>query len=189
MRKTLETEISLELKLEGTGRFQGSTQIGFLDHMLALWSFHGGMDLTLRAAGDLEVDNHHLVEDLGICLGQALQKALGNKEGIRRYGSSFIPMDEALVHAVVDLGGRALLIYKIQFLKSFLGDLETELFEEFWRAFVSNTKCVLHLRMLEGRNGHHIAEAMFKAVGRALREAVSIDPHTSGIPSTKGVLV
>lgn len=187
-RRTRETEISLEINLDGSGNFQGSTSVFFLDHMLSLLCRHGGLDLTLKAAGDLEVDNHHLVEDVGICIGLALKKAWGDKEGIRRYGSALIPMDEALILAAMDLSGRPFLSYKVQIPDNRLGSLETELLEEFWRAVTFNGLFTLHLIMLDGKNSHHIAEALFKAAGVSLKKALSSDPRMKGIPSTKGKL-
>ncbi|HBT46564.1 MAG TPA: imidazoleglycerol-phosphate dehydratase HisB [Peptococcaceae bacterium] len=187
-RRTGETDIRVELSLEGRGKFEGSSGIAFLDHLLAQLAKHGLLDLKVEAKGDLEVDGHHTVEDLGICLGQALSQALGPKEGIHRYGSAFIPMDEALVVVALDVSGRPYLAYELELASERLGGLDTELVEEFLRALVNNSGLTLHVRKLAGRNSHHLAEALFKALGRALRQAVSLDPGVLGIPSTKGVL-
>ena len=187
-RKTKETDITLDLGLDGPGRTKINTGVGFLDHMLDLVAAHGAVKLTVAARGDLHVDSHHTVEDVGICLGQAIKEALGDKAGIRRYGSAVVPMDEALVVAAVDLGGRPHLSYELEARRRRIGDFETELVEEFFRAVVNAAGMNLHLRQLAGRNTHHIVEAAFKAFARALREAVEADPRSSGIPSTKGTL-
>lgn len=187
-RETLETKIKLALELDGDGHFHGSSGIGFFDHMLQLWARHGGFDLFLEVQGDLEVDGHHTVEDVGICLGQALARALEDKKGIKRYGSAWIPMDEALVLAVVDVSNRPYLSIHLNLDNPRVGDFETELVEEFWRAFALHGGLTLHLKEEAGRNTHHILEAVFKAVGRALKEAVTFDPREKGIPSTKGIL-
>ena len=187
-RKTKETDITLDLGLDGPGRTKIKTGVGFLDHMLDLVAAHGAVKLTVAARGDLHVDSHHTVEDVGICLGQAIKEALGDKAGIRRYGSAVVPMDEALVVAAVDLGGRPHLSYELEARRRRIGDFETELVEEFFRAVVNAAGMNLHLRQLAGRNTHHVLEAAFKAFARALREAVEADPRSSGIPSTKGTL-
>lgn len=188
-RKTSETEISLRLDLDGTGQSEIATGIGFFDHMLTALARHGGFDLTVQAAGDLHIDAHHTVEDVGIVLGQAFAEALGEKRGIARFGQASVPMDEALVEAALDLSGRAYLGWQIGFERPMLGDMDTQLFEEFFRAFTGNALLTLHLRQLAGSNAHHVAEAAFKAAARALRMAVAIDPRLSGaIPSTKGVI-
>jgi imidazoleglycerol-phosphate dehydratase len=187
-RKTAETNIQLTLNVDGTGLADISTGVGFLDHMLTLFTKHGAFDLTIRAAGDLHVDGHHTVEDTGICLGQALTKALGDKAGIRRYGHFTLPMDETLATAAVDLGGRFTLAYRADFPAAKIGDFDTELVEEFWRAFGANALCNLHILVHYGRNSHHISEAVFKATARALRMAVESDPRMTGVPSTKGTL-
>jgi imidazoleglycerol-phosphate dehydratase len=187
-RKTKETDITLDLGLDGPGRTKIKTGVGFLDHMLDLVVAHGAVKLTVAARGDLHVDFHHTVEDVGICLGQAIKEALGDKAGIRRYGSAVVPMDEALVVAAVDLGGRPHLSYELEARRRRIGDFETELVEEFFRAVVNAAGMNLHLRQLAGRNTHHIIEAAFKAFARALREAVEADPRSRGIPSTKGTL-
>ncbi|QGG49024.1 imidazoleglycerol-phosphate dehydratase HisB [Heliorestis convoluta] len=188
-RKTAETDITMELNLDGTGRYEGKTGIGFLDHMFTLLARHGQLDLTLTCQGDLEVDNHHTVEDLGICLGTVLQQALGDKKGITRYGHAYVPMDETLLRVCLDLSGRPFLVYKVTLPVERVGALETELVEEFFRGFVNHSFMNLHIHLLEGGNGHHIIEAIFKGLGRALKQAVAIDPRTAGqIPSTKEVL-
>lgn len=187
-RKTGETDISLELNLDGEGILKGKTGIGFFDHMLHLLARHGGFDLTIEVTGDLQVDGHHTVEDLGICFGQALATALGDKKGIRRYGSAWVPMDEALILTVLDLSGRAFLRVQYTLPSSQVGNFDTELVEEFWRAFSLHGGVTIHIKQEAGKNTHHIIEAIFKSVGRALKEAVSIDPREKGIPSTKGIL-
>ena len=188
-RKTAETDIVLKLDLDGTGKSDIDSGVGFLDHMLTLFAKHGRFDLQLSCKGDTQVDDHHSVEDIGICLGEAFAKALGDKAGIRRYGSMMLPMDEALVLSALDISGRAHLSYTASIRARKVGTFDTELAEEFWEAFVRSAKITLHIRQLAGRNAHHIIEGMFKSVARALREAVSIDPALAGeIPSTKGVL-
>ncbi|MCG0277994.1 MAG: imidazoleglycerol-phosphate dehydratase HisB [Thermanaeromonas sp.] len=187
-RKTAETEIKIELTLEGRGKFKGTSGIPFLDHLLAQFAKHGRFDLDLEAVGDLYVDNHHTVEDIGICLGKALAQALGTKEGITRYGSAILPMDDALILVAVDLSGRPYLAYEVDIRVERVGGLEADLLEEFLRALVNHGGITLHVRKLAGRNGHHVAEALFKALGRALRQATSREPGVMGIPSTKGVL-
>ncbi|MGD0655832.1 MAG: imidazoleglycerol-phosphate dehydratase HisB [Thermoguttaceae bacterium] len=187
-RKTVETDIELELNLDGGGRAEIATGVGFFDHMLTLLGKHAAMDLTVRARGDLHVDQHHTVEDVGICLGQAVREALGDKAGIRRYGHFTLPMEETLVTAAVDLGGRAFLVFKAEFPSHRIGEFESELVAEFWQAFAANALCNLHIVVHHGRNSHHIAEAIFKAVARALRNAIEEDPRVRGVPSTKGKL-
>ena len=188
-RKTAETDIVLTLDLDGTGKSDIDSGVGFLDHMLTLFAKHGRFDLQLSCKGDTQVDDHHSVEDIGICLGEAFAKALGDKAGIRRYGSMLLPMDEALVLSSLDISGRAHLSYTASIRARKVGTFDTELAEEFWEAFARSAKITLHVRQLAGRNAHHIIEGMFKSVARALREAVSIDPALAGeIPSTKGVL-
>ncbi|MCW3491290.1 imidazoleglycerol-phosphate dehydratase HisB [Dethiobacter alkaliphilus] len=187
-RKTGETEIELKLELDGQGRANLETGVPFFEHMLTLFSRHGFFDLEINAEGDLPVDAHHLVEDVGLVLGDAFDEALGDKAGIRRYGSVILPMDEALVLVAVDLSGRPYLGFELPLGVSRLGNFETELVEEFLRAFVNRAKCTLHVRLLTGTNTHHIVEAAFKGLGRALDEAVGLDPRVEGIPSTKGVL-
>lgn len=188
-RKTNETDVSLTLNLDGSGKSDVSTGIGFLDHMLTLFAAHGRFDLDVRCTGDLEVDGHHSVEDVGIALGEAVLKALGDKKGIIRYGSILLPMDEALVLCAVDLSGRACLRYSADIPAQKVGSFDTELTKEFFEAFTRKAELALHVRQLDGENSHHIIEAMFKAFGRALSQAVRVDAaHAGEIPSTKGVL-
>lgn len=188
-RNTNETKISLSLSLDGKGTAQIDTGCGFLDHMLTLFASHGNFDLSVICKGDTNVDDHHSVEDIGICLGKAFDKALGEKRGIVRYGSMILPMDEALILAAVDLSGRSCLCYDLPIRAKKIGTFDTELLEEFWVSFVRNCPMALHIRMLAGKNSHHIAEGSFKAVARALRQACAVDSANSdAIPSTKGVL-
>ncbi|HOB86742.1 MAG TPA: imidazoleglycerol-phosphate dehydratase HisB [Bacillota bacterium] len=187
-RTTLETRIALELNLDGRGEADLKTGIPFLEHMLALWCRHGFFDLAIEAGGDLEVEPHHLMEDIGICLGRAWSQALGGKEGIRRYGFSAVPMDDALVMAAVDLSGRPYLVYSVELPPGPVGSLDPELFKEFWQAFVNEGRFNFHARMLHGENKHHIVEALFKAAGRAMNEASSFLPGQEGVLSTKGTL-
>ena len=187
-RQTAETQIELELCLDGSGTADVQTGVGFLDHMLELFAKHGVFDLKVRAQGDLHVDAHHTVEDTGICLGLALKEALGEKKGIRRYGHFTLPMDETLITAAVDFSGRFALAYQAPIPAQKIGDFDTELLEDFWQAVAVNALCNLHVLMHYGRNSHHIAEAVFKGVARAMRMAVEDDPRMSGVPSTKGTL-
>lgn len=188
-RATSETDIRVELELDGSGRAQVATGIGFLDHMLATFARHALFDLTVAAKGDLHIDAHHTTEDVGIVLGQALAEALGEKRGVRRFGHAVVPMDEALAEAAIDLSGRPFLAWSVAFPRERVGQMETELFEEFFRAFAMNAKVTLHLRVGAGSNAHHIAEACFKATARALRNAVELDPRGGdNVPSTKGTL-
>ena len=187
-RQTGETTIDLSLDLDGTGRSTVGTGVGFFDHMLTLLSKHGLFDLTVQAVGDLHVDAHHTVEDVGICLGRALAQALGDKAGIRRYGSATVPMDETLVTAAVDLSGRPCCVWKAEVPPEVLGTFNAPLAEEFWRAVSSVGAFALHVVLHHGRNTHHIVEGIFKACARALREAVEPDLRMTGVPSTKGVL-
>ena len=187
-RETTETRISLSLDVDGTGLAQIATGIGFFDHMLTLLAKHSLIDLTVQANGDLHVDAHHTVEDVGICYGQALAQALGDKAGIRRYGSATLPMDEVLVTSAVDLSGRAYCVWQVNLPGEMLGTFPAPLAEEFWRAVAGNALMNLHVLCHYGRNSHHIVEAIFKATARALRQAVEIDPRGAGVPSTKGVL-
>ena len=188
-RNTNETKIRLSLNLDGTGKSICRTGIGFLDHMLTLFAKHSRFDLTLTCSGDTKVDDHHSVEDIGIVLGQALCQALGDKRGIRRYGSCILPMDEALILCAADLSGRSCLRLQAQLPTEKVGTFDTELVEEFFQALTREARMNLHLRQLDGTNSHHIIEAMFKALGRTLRQAVAIDPDCRDeIPSTKGVL-
>jgi imidazoleglycerol-phosphate dehydratase len=187
-RKTSETRIRTSLELDGTGTADVATGVGFLDHMLTLFAKHAVIDLTVRAEGDLEVDQHHTVEDVGICLGQALKQALGDKTGIRRYGHFTLPMEETLATVALDLSGRYFLVFRAGFPSAKIGDFDSELVEDFWQAVAANALCNLHILVHYGRNSHHISEAIFKAAARALRMAVEQDPRTPGVPSTKGVL-
>ena len=188
-RTTAETAITLRLCLDGTGASQVQSGVGFLDHMLTLFAKHSRFDLTLTCSGDTQVDDHHSVEDIGIVLGQALCHALGDKRGIRRYGSCILPMDDALILCAVDLSGRSCLRLQAQIPTEKVGTFDTELVEEFFQALTREARMNLHLRQLDGTNSHHIIEAMFKALGRTLRQAVAIDPDCRDeIPSTKGVL-
>ncbi len=189
IRNTGETQIKLSLTLEGKGAASIDTGCGFLDHMLTLFAKHGRFDLTLTCKGDTYVDDHHTVEDVGIALGQAFKEALGEKRGICRYGDTILPMDEALILTAVDLSGRGYLGYALQIPTEKVGSFDTELVEEFWLGFIRNAQCTLHVRQLSGANSHHIIEGAFKAVGRALRQAVAVEPEFADeIPSTKGVL-
>lgn len=188
-RKTAETDIALSLNLDGTGISSVQTGCGFLDHMLTLFASHGRFDLTLSCKGDTYVDYHHTVEDVGIALGEAFYAALGDKRGIHRYGDTVLPMDEALILTAVDFSGRAFLGYLVELPTAKVGDFDTELCEEFWYGFVRKAECALHIRMLSGRNSHHIIEGIFKSAARTLREAVAVDAaFADEIPSTKGVL-
>lgn len=188
-RRTLETAIEVAVNLDGTGQVDVSTGIGFFDHMLTAFGRHSRLDLTVKAEGDLQVDGHHTVEDTGIVLGQALAQALGDKRGITRFGSSFVPMDEALVLAALDISGRGQLHWNVEVPFGMVGDFDTQLAREFFIALATNAGITLHVRQLAGDNVHHILEAAFKACGRAVREAVAIDPALADeTPSTKGVL-
>lgn len=187
-RKTKETDIAVAMNLDGKGAYDVKTSIPFLDHMLDLFTFHGLMDLKVRAKGDIEIDYHHLMEDLGIALGEALRKALGEKKGIKRYGAATVPMDESLARVVVDLSGRPFLVYRVKQHKEAGGGFEYSLFEDFFRSVASHAMMNLHIIVEYGRDQHHIFEAIFKAFGRALQEAVSVDRKRKGLPSTKGKL-
>ena len=188
-RETTETRICLSLDLDGSGSYKIDTGCGFLDHMLELFARHGRFDLELTCQGDTRVDDHHTTEDIGIVLGQAFSEALGEKRGIRRYGQTILPMDEALILTAVDLSGRGCLGYALEIPSQKVGSFDTELVQEFWLAFVRNAACSLHIRQLAGINSHHIIEGAFKSAARSLKEAVSIDPETAQeIPSTKGLL-
>ena len=188
-RKTGETEIALTLNLDGTGKADMDTGVGFLNHMLELLAFHGQFDLTVKCQGDTQVDDHHSVEDIGIALGQAFLQALGDKKGIARYGNFLLPMDEALVLCAVDFSGRDTLGWQVNIPTQKVGAFDTELVQEFMLAFCRNAKATLHFHQLAGSNAHHIIEAMFKGLGRALRQAVSMDAARAGeVPSSKGVL-
>jgi imidazoleglycerol-phosphate dehydratase len=188
VRKTKETDIRLELQLDGEGRYAVKTGIPFLDHMLELWTKHGLFDLTVQARGDLDVDYHHTVEDVGLVLGQALREALGEKAGIRRFGESTVPLDEALVQTVVDLSGRPFLAYDVRIKQAKIGTFDVELIHDFLLALVNQAGMNLHVRMLSGRNPHHIVEAAFKGLARALDVATQRDPRVRGVLSTKGTL-
>ncbi|HEY3417217.1 MAG TPA: imidazoleglycerol-phosphate dehydratase HisB [Armatimonadota bacterium] len=187
-RKTAETEVSLTIDLDGSGKAQIHSGIGFLDHMLELFAKHSGCDLTVQGKGDIQVDDHHLTEDIGIVIGQAMKKALGDKAGIRRYGDILLPMDEALMLAAVDCSGRPFFVWDVTLPKPKVGNWDSELAEDFFRALAVNGGLTLHMRLLSGANTHHIIEAAFKACARALREAFGPDPREQGVPSTKGTL-
>lgn len=188
-RKTAETAITLSLNLDGTGRSVIDTGCGFLNHMLTLFASHGRFDLNVSCVGDVDVDDHHTVEDIGICLGEAFKQALGEKKGIIRYGQMILPMDEALILTAVDISGRSHLAYDLEIPTEKVGTFDTELVEEFWLAFVRKAELTLHIRKLAGTNSHHIIEGCFKSAARALRQAVAIDESRKDeIPSTKGVL-
>ena len=187
-RETAETSIELELDLDGTGQVDVSTGVGFFDHMLTHLARHGLFDLSVACQGDLHIDAHHTVEDVGICVGKALVQAIGDKAGIRRYGDATLPMDETLVTAAIDLGGRPFLVWKAAVPPETLGNFSSQLAEEFWRAVSSSGALTLHVLCHHGRNTHHIIEGVFKACARALRMAIEPDPRATGVPSTKGVL-
>ena len=187
-RKTQETDIRLRLTLDGNGQGKRNSGIGFLDHMLDLLAKHAAVDLDVEATGDLHVDQHHTAEDIGIALGQAVDQALADRAGIRRYGHFTLPMDECLVTAAVDLGGRYAFEYHAPIAAEKIGSFDSELVEHFWQSFAANARCNLHVVLHHGRNGHHIAEAVFKATARAIRMAAEANPRMTGIPSTKGVL-
>lgn len=187
-RRTAETNVRVSLSLDGRGRAQVKTGVGFFDHMLTLLARHALVDLKVSCDGDLRVDAHHSVEDVGIGIGEALRKALGEKRGIRRFGVFVAPLDEALARAVVDLSGRPFLVYRVPLRRHRIGEMDSELFEDFFTALVDHARLNLHLDLLRGRNSHHCIEACFKAFARALREAVSRDPRERAVPSTKGVL-
>ncbi|APE44048.1 imidazoleglycerol-phosphate dehydratase [Sulfitobacter alexandrii] len=188
-RKTAETDVSVEINLDGTGTYDNQTGVGFFDHMLDQLARHSLIDMKVRATGDLHIDDHHTVEDVGITLGQALAKALGDKRGIRRYGACLLPMDDALVRTALDLSARPYLVWQVDLPTAKIGTFDTELVREFFQAFATQGGITLHVDMLHGLNSHHIVEAAFKSVARALREAVEVDQRKSGdIPSTKGAL-
>ncbi|MEW5952691.1 MAG: imidazoleglycerol-phosphate dehydratase HisB [Bacillota bacterium] len=187
-RSTSETGIDLSINLDGSGTSQVDSGVPFLNHMLDLLARHALVDLTLRAEGDTEVDDHHTVEDIGICLGHSIKQALGDKKGVARYGHAVVPMDEALVLVAIDLSGRSCLAYEVNLTSPRVGSFDTELVEEFLRALVTNSGLTMHVKMLAGKNVHHIIEAIFKGLGRALRAACALDPRETGIPSTKGML-
>jgi imidazoleglycerol-phosphate dehydratase len=188
-RNTTETQIAVTIDLDGTGKYSVETGIGFLDHMLEQLSRHSLMDLTVKAKGDLHIDFHHTTEDTGIAIGEAFAKALGDRKGINRYGHMYIPMDETLTRVALDLSNRPYLIWKVDFSRDKLGDMDTELFKEWFQAFAQAAGCTLHVETLYGTNNHHIVETCFKGLARALKIAISADPRQSGVvPSTKGVL-
>jgi imidazoleglycerol-phosphate dehydratase len=187
-RKTKETDVRVRIDLDGRGASSVATGVPFLDHMLDLFARHGLFDLEIECRGDLEVDDHHTVEDTAISLGRAFAEALGDKAGVARYGSALVPMDEALCRAVVDLSGRFYLVYEVETRRDTVGNFSVELAEHFWRSFAEAARCNLHIDLLRGRNTHHVLEAAFKAAARALRQAVERDPRVVGVPSTKGVL-
>jgi imidazoleglycerol-phosphate dehydratase len=187
-RETAETQVEITLNLDGTGQHEIDTGVPFMDHMLTHVAAHGLIDLEIQARGDIEIDDHHTVEDVGITLGQALAEAVGDKRGLTRYGYHVLPMDEALVLVALDFSGRGLCVFDVQFTSPQIGRFDVELVPEFMRALATNAGITLHVRTLTGANSHHIAEACFKALGRALRQAVALDPRRTGIPSTKGVL-
>ncbi len=187
-RNTAETQIVLSLDLDGSGRSEINSGVGFLDHMLTLLAKHAAIDLEVTAKGDLHVDQHHTVEDIGICLGKALAEAVGDKAGIRRYGHFTLPMDETLVTVALDLGGRPYFEYRAELPSAKIGNFDSELIADFWQAFSVNAACNLHIVVHYGQNSHHIAEGIFKGTARALRMAIEADPRLKDIPSTKGVL-
>jgi imidazoleglycerol-phosphate dehydratase len=187
-RKTAETQIRVELNLDGSGQSRIATGVGFFDHMLTLLAKHAAIDLNIDAQGDLHVDQHHTVEDVGIAFGQALKQALGDKAGIRRYGHFTLPMEETLVTTALDLSGRYAMVFQVSFSVSKTGDFDNELVEDFWQAAAANALMNLHVLLHHGRNSHHISEAVFKTTARALRMAVELDPRMPGVPSTKGTL-
>lgn len=189
-RNTLETQIEIDINLDGTGKGVFNTGVPFLEHMMDQISRHGLIDLTVNAKGDTHIDDHHTVEDIGIALGQAFAQAVGDKKGITRYGHAYVPLDESLSRVVIDFSGRSLLEYRVKYPRARIGDFDVDLFYEFFQGFVNHAQVTLHLDNLEGFNAHHIAETVFKAFGRALRMALSHDPRMEGItPSTKGTLV
>jgi imidazoleglycerol-phosphate dehydratase len=187
-RKTAETEIHLELSLDGAGQSRIATGIGFFDHMLTLLAKHAAFELAIDAKGDLHVDQHHTVEDVGIAFGQAMNQAIGDKTGIRRYGHFTLPMEETLVTSAVDLSGRYAMVFQVSFPSAKIGDFDSELVEDFWQAAAANALMNLHVLLHHGRNSHHISEAVFKSTARSLRMAVEHDPRMPGVPSTKGTL-
>ena len=188
-RKTKETDISVTINLDGSGKYAIRTTIPFLDHMLSLMGKHGLFDLTVKAKGDTDIDDHHTVEDTGIALGKALKQALGDMKGITRYGQASVPMDETLASVSLDISGRSYMVYRVEYpKKSKLREFDPDLIEDFMQAFAANAGITLHIGVAYGRNTHHIIEAIFKSLGRALRQAVTIDPRVKGVPSTKGKL-
>ncbi|MGL4382767.1 MAG: imidazoleglycerol-phosphate dehydratase HisB [Bacilli bacterium] len=187
-RSTLETQISLDLNIDGSGLYEIDTPIPFLNHMLALFSVHGHFDLNIKATGDIEVEAHHLVEDIGIALGEAFNQALSDKRGIKRYASMYLPMDEALILSVVDISNRSFLVYNMPLTNMMLGNMHTELVEEFFIAFTRKANITLHINMIYGKNNHHIVEGAFKGVAQALRQAIVVNHNDLRIPSSKGII-
>ncbi|MCU1601834.1 MAG: hisB [Frankiales bacterium] len=187
-RTTKESDVRVELDLDGTGQASSDTGVPFFDHMVSQLGKHGGFDLTVVTKGDLEIDAHHTVEDTSLAIGQALRDALGDKQGVRRYGDALVPLDEALVQAAVDLSGRPYLVHEEPDVVELIGSYDTTLTKHIWESIVATAQITLHVRVLAGRNAHHVVETQFKAVARALRTAVELDPRVTGVPSTKGVL-
>ena len=187
-RSTKESQVKVELNLDGTGKIEVDTGVPFFDHMLSQLGKHAGFDLSVKTSGDVEVDSHHTVEDTSLAVGQALREALGDKSGIRRFGDALVPLDEVIVQAAVDLSGRPYLVHRQPEIVELIGTFDTTLGKHIWESFVAEARIALHIRVIEGRNAHHVFEAQFKAVARALRDAVTLDPRVSGVPSTKGVL-
>lgn len=187
-RSTKESEVKVELNLDGTGKISVQTGVPFFDHMISQLGKHGGFDLTVSTKGDVDVDSHHTVEDTSLALGHALREALGDKSGIRRFGDALVPLDEVLVQVAVDLSGRPYLVHRQPEIVELIGTFDTTLGKHIWESFVAEARIALHIRVIEGRNAHHVLEAQFKAVARALRDAVSLDSRVTGVPSTKGVL-
>ncbi|MFM1788809.1 MAG: hypothetical protein RLZZ12_158 [Actinomycetota bacterium] len=187
-RITKESEVRVELNLDGSGKIDVETGVPFFDHMLSQLGKHAGFDLTVKTKGDVDVDSHHTVEDTSLAVGQALREALGDKSGIRRFGDALVPLDEVIVQAAVDLSGRPYLVHRQPEIVELIGTFDTTLGKHIWESFVAEARIALHIRVIEGRNAHHVLEAQFKAVARALRDAVTLDSRVSGVPSTKGVL-
>ncbi|MEY3008363.1 MAG: hypothetical protein RL464_28 [Actinomycetota bacterium] len=187
-RSTKESEVKVELNLDGSGKIDVETGVPFFDHMLSQLGKHAGFDLTVKTKGDVDVDSHHTVEDTSLAVGQALREALGDKSGIRRFGDALVPLDEVIVQAAVDLSGRPYLVHRQPEIVELIGTFDTTLGKHIWESFVAEARIALHIRVIEGRNAHHVLEAQFKAVARALRDAVTLDSRVSGVPSTKGVL-
>jgi imidazoleglycerol-phosphate dehydratase len=187
-RSTKESQVKVELNLDGTGKIEVDTGVPFFDHMLSQLGKHAGFDLKVKTTGDVEVDSHHTVEDTSLAVGQALREALGDKAGIRRFGDALVPLDEVIVQAAVDLSGRPYLVHRQPEIVELIGTFDTTLGKHIWESFVAEARIALHIRVIEGRNAHHVLEAQFKAVARALRDAVTLDSRVTGVPSTKGVL-
>lgn len=187
-RSTKESQVKVELNLDGAGKIEVDTGVPFFDHMLSQLGKHAGFDLIVKTTGDVEVDSHHTVEDTSLAVGQALREALGDKSGIRRFGDALVPLDEVIVQAAVDLSGRPYLVHRQPEIVELIGTFDTTLGKHIWESFVAEARIALHIRVIEGRNAHHVLEAQFKAVARALRDAVTLDSRVTGVPSTKGVL-